>query len=222
MLRPPSTLSSIRWGLVATLVVALAYAGCSSDDETGGQTNTTTSSNVGGAGAGSPCEGNGPDGICVVNGPAAEPCECPDCTMAARCTDGCVDDGVCRNDVDNGETEDCSCDDCYFNVPSCGPGDEGCDDEVGCQFDENCTCPDCTDTPFCQDNCVDNGHCVPWLEGCSCADCAQDEDCTGSSSSSGTGGSGGGGGSSSSSGTGGSGGSSSSSGTGGSGGAGGG
>jgi hypothetical protein len=179
------------------LVAGALYVGCSEDNQATTEV-TATSTTVTGAGAGSPCNFGGPDGFCVPSGPAAESCECQDCTFAALCTGGCVDDGVC----DLGGAEDCSCEDCFYKVQSCPPNVNAgnCDDQPGCGATDACTCPDCTNEPFCMNNCVDNGECVPAFEGCSCADCTNVSPCGGNPTTTTTGGGAGGSGGTSSTG----------------------
>ncbi|MEM9875724.1 MAG: hypothetical protein AAF928_12570 [Myxococcota bacterium] len=153
---------------------AVHAAGCDGSDAAPTSTSSVATTGAGGStgttgGPGACSQGGQPNGTCIPSGPAAETCDCPDCASAALCTGNCNDDGQC--DFEGGE--DCSCGDCFFRVADCSPqiGADDCDEEPGCQPGEACTCPDCTDTPFCRDNCFDNGECVPWFEGCACADC---------------------------------------------------
>ena len=54
---------------------------------------------------------------------------------------------------------------------------EGCDQGEGCgdrasQWFNDCVCPQCDGDSFCTSNCTDDGECNPYLEGCTCTDCA--------------------------------------------------
>lgn len=175
----PAMQSASLFLAAATLTVVAAFVGCGSDEETGGSAAATSSVAGVGGGVNEACNEGGPDGYCVTEGAAEEPCTCADCTATARCVGGCQDNGVC--DFEGGE--DCTCTDCLGKVPECPPYNVGCNDGDGiCELTEDCTCDECTNTPRCTDNCVDNGACVPYLEGCSCADCQGTDACGGSSS----------------------------------------
>lgn len=194
------------FAVLAAFLFVLPYA-CDSADDTVDAVTSSTKSTVTGVGGGSSCNNGIADEFCVPLGPAAEDCSCADCLGKAMCQDLCKDDDNCDLDGD----EDCSCADCYHKVPSCSPGGGNCSDpdpesnnfDPACAFGERCTCIDCTATPFCNDNCVDNGECVPWLEGCSCADCKDNEDCTMAGATTSTSGAGGTGGANSAGGAGG-------------------
>ena len=184
-------LAGLSWWLTAT--------GCSK--EAPPTTNVSSTSLVAtGAGGASPCSGYFPDGFCAVHASAPESCECADCTTTAHCTKTCTDDGTC--DFEAGE--DCTCNDCFFTVAKCAPANGFCNnnDDGACATSENCLCKDCTDTAYCKTHCEDNGECVAYFEGCACADCKMQQECSGpasssamSSSSSSTSGAGGAGGS---------------------------
>ena len=176
-----------------------AAGGCSDDTSTATSgAPVTVGSGVGG-GNNFGCNGSGPDGFCNLRGNNPESCNCPDCAQSVTCRGVCPDDGQCAyNPEAETNDEDCSCDDCYGKVGSCPPFAVGCpdDDDASCTANEDCTCPDCTGTARCTDSCINNGSCVEYLEGCSCADCdALAERCGGtpttSSSSSSGGGNGG-------------------------------
>lgn len=51
---------------------------------------------------------------------------------------------------------------------------EPCTDDGMCGAEDDCVCPECDDDLFCRDpeNCLDNGMCNEFTEGCVCADCA--------------------------------------------------
>lgn len=160
---------SLRIFLITTGLFVASYTGCTAEEEPGPQSVTVASTTITGVGAGSPCHFGAPDGRCI---PALETQECPDCRNAAFYNDRCTDDGTCDIDGENSQ-EDCSCDDCFFKAAGCAPPAGECDFEnPACTPNEACTCSDCDANDFCQNNCVDDGVCVPFYEGCSCADCA--------------------------------------------------
>jgi hypothetical protein len=174
-------------------VLFVGFAGCTSENTASPSSAASTS---GGGYMPTPCNGGEPDGFCNALGNQVETCECVDCTDSAVCTGTCADDGQCTEPA-----EDCTCNDCYMKVAGCPPRNVGCDDDGECNSDEDCVCTDCTNTPRCTDNCLNNGSCVQYLEGCSCADCASVMECGGngpassaansSSAAAGTGGTGG-------------------------------
>jgi uncharacterized membrane protein YgcG len=161
---------------------ALAFAGCSTDNNTAGNT-ATTSVGAGGAGTGyhQTCNNKNPDGFCNAKGLNAEDCSCVDCATSATCTNKCVDDGACAPD----SGEDCTCDDCYFKQGQgdfkCPPFSVGCNGEPEgeCNDFKDCICDFCASDPRCQ-TCDNNGSCVPYLETCACNDCKSLEECGGS------------------------------------------
>ncbi|MEM9695168.1 MAG: hypothetical protein AAGA56_21680 [Myxococcota bacterium] len=156
-------------GSYSVLVVLMlgGYLGCESEQEPTRQEVTVAATGTGMMGQSSPCNFGRPDGFCVPVGPAAETCECADCAGASICTGSCNENGSCERG-DNGN-EDCTCSDCFAE---CGPQGECDDDESNaCGSGENCTCPDCTNTDFCTNNCIDDGVCIEYYEGCACADC---------------------------------------------------
>lgn len=84
---------------------------------------------------------------------------------------GCNTEGVCR--VYSGEI--CGvCPDCPLDIPECG----ACGADAACGTDDACTCDVCDAESQCgPGNCIDNGVCVYFDEGCACADCASDPLC---------------------------------------------
>jgi hypothetical protein len=72
---------------------------------------------------------------------------------------------------------------CFF-YPDCDPNLSdtcqclGCGNGNECTDQTDCVCPACVSNEFCQaDDCVDDGECDPYLEGCVCADCADQSIC---------------------------------------------
>jgi uncharacterized membrane protein YgcG len=137
-------------------LVALAWVGCSDDAPvdptgTGGQATTSTSVSASVSTA-----------ISTTTG-TLDPCS------------GGAPDGVCEPSF-----EDCSCSDC---VPTgmCTPGACVANDG-GCSLLDSCTCPECDLDYYCGDpadyNCTDDGVCDHYYEGCGCADCWAETNCT--------------------------------------------
>ncbi len=134
---------------------------------------------------------------------------------------------VCKGGAADGKCEppddDCACDDC---LAACSGECTG-STPPACTLEDSCTCQECwTDqlcTPPDKKNCVDNGDCDFFTEGCCCADCAMLDNCSGfdGDCGGGTGGAGGAGGGGTTGGAGGAGGGGGTGGTGGSGGGGG-
>lgn len=175
--------------LMASLGCAAWAAGCGGNEASG--QSSSSGAGPGAGGAVHVCNGDMPDGFCNLLGNDPETCACADCTALAACDDRCVDDDVC-NYHDDGTAEDCSCTDCLGKIDGCPPYGVGCSNDPGeCSIAEDCTCPNCTNTPRCTDNCLNNGSCVEYLEGCSCADCMNVDSCGGSSGPGGGGGMGG-------------------------------
>ncbi|MCA9718726.1 MAG: hypothetical protein KC468_28920, partial [Myxococcales bacterium] len=55
---------------------------------------------------------------------------------------------------------------------------DGCDGDGECTQDEDCVCPDCTNQNYCRGNqCMNDGLCHPYFEGCECQDCASHPQC---------------------------------------------
>jgi hypothetical protein len=170
--------------LASSLALAsLPFVGCSSDVNNQANASSGNTGLGGNGGVQTGCNGNQPDGFCNVFGQDPETCQCADCADSAFCGGKCNDaDGKCTLD----QGEDCTCKDCYFKVAECPPYKVGCGDKPDgkCDADEDCTCGDCTNTDRCTKNCNDNGSCVPYLEGCSCADCKPEKACGGNGSTS--------------------------------------
>lgn len=164
-------LVGLSWWVVA--------AGCSEKAPAASDVGSTSLVATGAGGA-SPCNGHFPDGFCAAYATVPESCACADCTETALCGKKCSDNGKC--DFEAGE--DCSCKDCFFLVAKCGPSNGGCqnNDDGACGTTENCTCPDCTNTEYCKSHCDNNGECVQFFEGCSCADCKMLPACGGTAS----------------------------------------
>jgi len=92
-------------------------------------------------------------------------------TLAAAAAGACLDDGICSAAVGEG----CSCTDCA-EAPVCG----FCDDTpASCDTTDACTCSACDADAFCIDagNCLNDGFCDQFNEGCVCADCAAVPNC---------------------------------------------
>lgn len=53
----------------------------------------------------------------------------------------------------------------------------GCDASASCTAEVDCTCTQCANDSFCGSNCLDDGVCNPYFEGCQCADCASIPQC---------------------------------------------
>lgn len=88
-------------------------------------------------------------------------------------TGGPPPDPTCMNGAANGACEPgetCSCADCATG-PSCTAT---CVPDNACTLDDDCVCDDCDNDSFCGDpsNCLDDGTCDFYSEGCVCADCA--------------------------------------------------
>jgi hypothetical protein len=63
-----------------------------------------------------------------------------------------------------------------YDLASCTCQD--CNDNGYCTQYEDCVCPDCTNENVCMGNaCENDGACNPYLEGCSCSDCAAHPQC---------------------------------------------
>jgi hypothetical protein len=86
----------------------------------------------------------------------------------------CEDDGECDVTGSIADPESCACDDCE-DAAQCG----FCDGDGACQATDACTCEECWTDGFCSDanNCTDDGICDGYLEGCLCADCANEPNC---------------------------------------------
>jgi len=82
----------------------------------------------------------------------------------------CEDDFECHPELG----EDCACDDC-IDTAQCGY----CDGDGTCNDTDACTCEECWDNAVCldTDNCLDDGVCDGYSEGCFCADCAGEPAC---------------------------------------------
>lgn len=161
--------------------------GCSNDNQAASAASSTVSGfTTGGGGEAVSCAFGQPDGLCEASD--RESCDCPDCMNAAKCTGGCTDDGNCVLPMGDppGPGEDCSCSDCWQRVGNCPVEnlDVGCNtdaqqmgDPAQCDSNENCTCPDCRGIPACENNCTNDSQCVPYFEGCMCADCTSFAGC---------------------------------------------
>jgi hypothetical protein len=107
--------------------------------------------------------------------PFTEGCHCPNCwaypacqAAVAACAGG-QPDGLCDR-----TKEDCTCLDCQ-GTPLCVP----CQNSGTCTENEPCYCTDCNFTLPCQStaNCVDDGLCNAFTEGCRCPDCVGLPEC---------------------------------------------
>ncbi len=119
------------------------------------------------------------EGTCGGDGNTADCffCAYDECSpQLSACLDDlepeCVNDGACAF-----VTEDCSCADC-MTTALCVP--DQCADDGVCTLDDSCTCDDCSEAKAeCPGACNLDGTCESFYEGCDCADCTEEANCTG-------------------------------------------
>jgi len=120
-------------------------------------------------------------GMCVGQVlPVTESCMTPqDDNCDGTVNEGCTSsDPNCIGGVSNGTCqafESCLCGDCVADA-AC---QSTCVADGACTLDDDCVCDDCDADSFCGDstNCIDDGVCAPFSEGCICTDCATNPAC---------------------------------------------
>jgi hypothetical protein len=110
------------------------------------------------------------------------------CTPEACVCDPTGDGGVAATDaltcLKNAVGEPISLDcPCGRVTTTTTVGESDCIDDGDCGNDD-CVCDDCDSDLFCSDpgNCIDDGSCQSFQEGCVCPDCASHPDCLNGSS----------------------------------------
>lgn len=153
---------------------------------TGGDPGTTTGGATGGGGPSTTGQGGSPTTTTPGSSACCEAIETPGCVDAVLQDCVCAQDSYCCETAWDAtcvsEVNDLGCGVC--EVPDDpgggggggdpGGGSVGCKDDGQCTLEDDCVCTDCSTDDYCSDpnNCVDDGECDAFLEGCVCADCA--------------------------------------------------